>query len=485
MMMESNNYLEKMQRARFDGKTIGLVQGSWDLFHLGHLRYILEARKLCDYLIVAMDSDKKIQKRKGPGRPIIPEDERSEFIKLLNIADDVVVKRLGEPKWGLIRSIKPDVLIAIKENYTDEEIFELEKICGKVAILPRQSKSSTSEKIRQIMISGKPRYIRGMDEMVQKSIEEMKKRVGYQPNLPTPIPELFSMLSYSNDGKTPVAAACYLYDHWYYGVNQIDASIPSYDIENRTELCYATIEHAEINLLKKIGNVSQLNVPIWTTLFPCDKCMKVLIHKGVKKIFYIEDHPEKKWSKRSHELADKFGVETVQILKKDELVNPIDVSVDMNQYQYIYPPNARHQEQLDIMMNMENECKDPLDPNYINQEILFMTDYWYASPNRFPYEGVEQQFLIVARYPVYCVEDITFEMWNDLHQMWKRLMDEYHILGGGLCVRFGDPSRSGATLKRLHFHLILPKENNKTRFAIGGHKELKKGLSINAANESE
>lgn len=482
--MENNNYLEKAQRARYNGKTIGLVQGSWDLFHLGHLKYILEARELCDYLIVAMDSDKKIQKRKGPGRPIIPEEERSEFIKLLNIADDVVIKRVGEPKWGLIRALKPDVLIAIKENYTDEEIQELEEICGRVAILPRQSKSSTSEKIRQIMISGKPRYIRGMDELVKQSIEEMKKRVGFSNDMPTPIPELFSMLSYSNDGKCPVSAAYFLDGRWYYGVNQMDASIPSDDIKNRTELCYATIEHAEINLLKKLGNVSQLNGPLWTTLFPCDRCMKVLVHKGIKKIFYIEDHPEKNWSKQSHEIADEFGVETIQIMKKEELGNQSKDFVDMNQFQYIYPPNARQQEQLDIMMQMEREHMDPLAPDHIEQEISFMTDYWYVSPNRFPYEGVEHQFLIIARNPVYHVEDITPEMWEDLQQIWKRLMSEYNISGGGLCARFGDPSRSGATLKRFHVHLIVPKENNKARFAIGGHKTLKKGLYLNG-KESE
>ena len=53
------------------GKKIGLVQGSWDLFHIGHLRYMKKAKELCDYLIVGMDSDEKIRLRKGPSRPII------------------------------------------------------------------------------------------------------------------------------------------------------------------------------------------------------------------------------------------------------------------------------------------------------------------------------------------------------------------------------------------------------------------------------
>ena len=55
---------EALEKARSEGKKIGLVQGSWDQFHIGHLRYIKKAKENCDYLIVGVDSDAKIQKRK-------------------------------------------------------------------------------------------------------------------------------------------------------------------------------------------------------------------------------------------------------------------------------------------------------------------------------------------------------------------------------------------------------------------------------------
>ena len=144
------NWLANVKIAKKTGQKVGLVQGSWDLFHLGHLRYIMKARALCDFLVIAMDSDEKIRKRKGPTRPVIPEKERYEFIRLLNIADAVVIKEVDEPKWHLIKTVKPDVLIAIKENYNDEQIEKLGKYCGEVAVLPRQAKTSTSDKIRQI-----------------------------------------------------------------------------------------------------------------------------------------------------------------------------------------------------------------------------------------------------------------------------------------------------------------------------------------------
>ena len=55
---------EKIEMAKSEGKKIGLVQGSWDLFHLGHLRYIKKAKSLCDFLVIGMDSDEKIKKKK-------------------------------------------------------------------------------------------------------------------------------------------------------------------------------------------------------------------------------------------------------------------------------------------------------------------------------------------------------------------------------------------------------------------------------------
>ena len=465
----------RMMDARDEGKKIGLVQGSWDLFHLGHLRYMKKAKELCDYLIVAMDSDEKIRKRKGNGRPIIPEDERYNFIKLLGIADDIVIKDVNEEKWGLIKEVRPDVLIAIKENYTDFQIMNLEEYCGRVAILPRQSESSTSDKIRKITIAEQRNKVEDLEEKVAKQIEDFKNRINYTDSMEEPIPRLVEHMKESTDWKTPVACGCYYKNEWHFGTNKSNFNIPKTDVENRTELYYATVEHAEINLLKKLGNVEELKTPVYSTLFPCDKCMKVLIDKGVRKVYYLEDHPERNWSKRSHELADKKGIETVCLLDKREELEQEDV--DYKAFKYIYPPNARKQEQLDIMMDMEYSDKDPLDPNYIEQEILFSTSYWYISKNRFPHQDTGEQYLIIAKDAEYDIKEMSEEMWLELKAIWITLTDHYHIPGGALCFRFGDQELSGASLKRLHAHLVMPTEN-KVRFPIGGHKTLQKGLYL-------
>lgn len=153
-------------------------------------------------------------------------------------------------------------------------------------------------------------------------------------------------------------------------------------------------------------------------------------------------------------------------------------------FKYIYPPNARNQEQLDIMLNFEKKGKDPLDINNIDQVVLFKTDYWYVSENRFPYPDVKKQFLIVSLNGIYNINDISVEMWIDLKDIWKRLISEYKLDGGAFCFRFGNPALSSASLKRVHAHIIVPKEydgeRHKVPFPIGGHVELKEGLSMEA-----
>ena len=72
-----------VKKAKLEGKTIALTSGSWDILHVGHMRYIEEAKKQADILIIGVDSDKKIKKRKGEDRPIVPEQERIEMISHL------------------------------------------------------------------------------------------------------------------------------------------------------------------------------------------------------------------------------------------------------------------------------------------------------------------------------------------------------------------------------------------------------------------
>lgn len=339
-----------------------------------------------------------------------------------------------------------------------------------------KQKVSTSDIFRKVALSNQRVLIGDIDEKIASFIEKFKHKIGFNEEMIEPIPMLIEQMKNSTDSVFPVVAAIFWNSKWYFGTNQIDLRLPEFDIKTRTELFYNTIEHAEINLLKQLGTVENLDVPIWVTLFPCDKCIKVLKDKGIKEIYYLDDHPEKNWSKRSHALAEKWGIKTVNFGRALNIINEQDLktqiySIDNKTYKFIDPKSFRDPKQLEIMERLEGEGIDPLDPAHIDQEILFATDYWYVTKNRFPYENAEYHFLLIAQNPVYLIEDMTEKMKSDFHKIWENLVQEYKIPGGALGFRFGETRYSGASLKRLHAHLISPKANCKIKFNIGSHDD--------------
>ena len=483
---------DSLEKARKEGKVIGLVQGSWDQFHIGHQRYIKKAKEKCDYLIVGVDSDEKIRKRKGPNRPLIPEDERYEMIKELgvghvgkyeqgkSVADDIVIKSANEAKWGLIKQVKPDVLIAIPENYSMEDVDKLVNECGvgSVAFFGRQAETSTSNKLRQKLIANMSDKVEDYEAKANKAVEDTIEKLKLNELEEEPYKEMAKHLKESTDWITPVVAAAFVNSKWYFGANQCDHTIPKKDLNERTELFYSTTTHAEINLLKRIGDIGETDT-IYVSLFPCDKCMKTLINKGIKKIYYLDDHLDKNWSKRSHALAEEKGIETIKV--GEPIVEEVDER-DYSGYKFIYPPNARKQEQLDIMIDKENKNEDPLAPENLNpeaQKVVFETNHWCITLNRFPYENANTQILGITKDDVYRWEDLSKESFDEVQGIINKLISEYNLDGGAFCWRFGDPAKSGASLKRLHFHVIMPEQDKKVKFPIGGNKKLKKDLTIN------
>lgn len=77
----------KAKALKTSGKRIGFTSGAFDLLHAGHARYLKEAKKLCDYLIVAVNTDRSVREYKGEKRPLIPEVERLELIQALASVD--------------------------------------------------------------------------------------------------------------------------------------------------------------------------------------------------------------------------------------------------------------------------------------------------------------------------------------------------------------------------------------------------------------
>jgi rfaE bifunctional protein nucleotidyltransferase chain/domain len=138
-------------RTRRAGKTIALANGIFDLFHVGHLRYLQGAKSLADVLVVAVNSDASTRRNKGPGRPVVPEAERAEIVAALSCVDHVVVFG-SKTVIPLIRKLKPDWQVK-GTDYTPETIPEAEEVRrhgGRVAVAGDPKDHSTTDMLLRL-----------------------------------------------------------------------------------------------------------------------------------------------------------------------------------------------------------------------------------------------------------------------------------------------------------------------------------------------
>src|SRR4051794_8216217 len=106
-IVDRNELVSHVGHLRDAGKTIVLANGSFDLFHVGHVRYLAAAKELGDILVVGVNSDEQARLLKGEGRPVMPAAERAELVSSLRCVDIVTI--FDEPTVeGLIRAIRPD-----------------------------------------------------------------------------------------------------------------------------------------------------------------------------------------------------------------------------------------------------------------------------------------------------------------------------------------------------------------------------------------
>ena len=155
------------------GLRIILTQGTYDMLHIGHARYLETAKNHGDFLIVGVDSDEKVRSRKGPDRPVVPHSERIEILSHLRSVDLVVLKEMHYPKWHLIKTVRPDVLIATAETYTKDQMKKLQKYCGKVIVLKPQATTSTSAKIRLLQINTAKKLEKSLTPKIMSVLQEV------------------------------------------------------------------------------------------------------------------------------------------------------------------------------------------------------------------------------------------------------------------------------------------------------------------------
>ena len=141
-----------LEDVRKQGKRIVFTNGCFDLLHVGHVRYLEEAKGLGDILVVGMNSDRSVRNLKGPERPILPEEERAEILSGLGCVDYVTLFDEADP-FQLISQLKPSILVKggdwTRETTVGREVVE--ESGGEVVILPFVQGSSTSNLIQTIL----------------------------------------------------------------------------------------------------------------------------------------------------------------------------------------------------------------------------------------------------------------------------------------------------------------------------------------------
>lgn len=139
---------------RADGQTIVFTNGCFDILHVGHARYLEQARSLGDRLVVGVNSDRSTRALKGLNRPIIPESERAEMVASLRAVDAVSVFDEDLPD-DLIRAVRPHIHTK-GGDYREEDLPEAAAVreCGGVVrvlqLVPDRSTTRLVEMMRAL-----------------------------------------------------------------------------------------------------------------------------------------------------------------------------------------------------------------------------------------------------------------------------------------------------------------------------------------------
>ena len=135
-ILERPALVEAVNSAKRLSSSVVFTNGCFDILHIGHVRYLQEARSLGDVLVVGVNSDDSVRRLKGPERPVVSQADRVEILAALECVDFVTVFDEDTPV-ELIRAIRPDIHVK-GGDYRPDELPEAEAVRslgGRVAIV--------------------------------------------------------------------------------------------------------------------------------------------------------------------------------------------------------------------------------------------------------------------------------------------------------------------------------------------------------------
>ena len=140
---------------RREGRKVVVTNGCFDLLHVGHLRYLTEARAFGDFLWVGLNGDASVRELKGPGRPLVPEADRAELLAAWRMVDAVTI--FPEMRaTAFLRVVQPDIYVKggdyTPESLNSEEAGALRE-CGAwieiVRLVPGKSTTNLVKKMAE------------------------------------------------------------------------------------------------------------------------------------------------------------------------------------------------------------------------------------------------------------------------------------------------------------------------------------------------
>lgn len=146
-----DSLLHKLGHAKFNGARVVFTNGCFDILHAGHVRYLAQARRMGDLLVVGLNGDASIRRLKGPSRPVNGFNDRAEVLSALACVDFIVGFDEDTPA-SVIEAIKPQVLVK-GGDYTIDTVVGAESVLargGKVITIPLLEGRSTSAIIQKV-----------------------------------------------------------------------------------------------------------------------------------------------------------------------------------------------------------------------------------------------------------------------------------------------------------------------------------------------
>lgn len=173
-----------IEKLRSSGCIIVFTTGVWDLTHVGHAEYIqkgkAEAAKLYPnaeniIMVVGVDTDELTRKRKGPTRPIVPEDERFRFLSHLRHVDVITPQYEANQLYRIIQHEVRVISTSTADLPSDHD--DIKRQCEHLVNLPPQAETSTTNRIRTLALDGKMEALASFKKRVIDLLKEFDDEI--------------------------------------------------------------------------------------------------------------------------------------------------------------------------------------------------------------------------------------------------------------------------------------------------------------------